>query len=100
MFRNSRHERYLERYGKKNDVLQENPEYVRLVFSLFFKGKFNRFTKVTLKFKPEQVYEMLRLQFKGDADLMIPFFFSILDSQQRKLLSAQNRIAELEGRIG
>ena len=85
--------------AKKIDVLQENPEYVRLAFSLFFKEKFDRFTKATLKFKPEQVYEIMRIQFKGDADLMIPFFFSMLDSQQRELLSAQNRIAELENEI-
>ena len=85
--------------AKKIDVLQENPEYVRLAFSRFFKEKFDRFTKATLKFKPEQVYEIMRLQFKDDADLMIPFFFSMLDSQQRELLSAQNRIAELENEI-
>ena len=86
----------LSALSNKLEALKENPEYVRLAFNLFFEEKFNRITKATVKLKPEQFYEVLRLHFKDDADLTIPFFFSILDYQQKELLAAQARISELE----
>lgn len=83
----------------KIEIFRENPEYVRLAFNLFFAERLSRITKATAKLKPEQVYEVFRLQFKNDVDLMIPFLFTILDSQQKEILSAQNRIAELETKL-
>ena len=89
----------LSALSNKLEAFKENPEYVRLAFNLFFEEKFNRITKAALKLKPEQVYEVLRLQFEDDSDLTIPLFFSILDSQQKELLAAQNRISELETKL-
>ena len=89
----------LSAIANKVDFLKENPEYVRLAFNLFFEDKFNRITKATVKLKPEQVYEVFRLQFKNDADLTMPFLFSILDAQEKELSAAQARIAELEAKL-
>ena len=89
----------LNEMSNKIDILKENPEYVRLAFNLFFAEKFSRINKTTLKLKSEQVFEILRLQFKDKADLTIPFLFTILDSQQKDLLKAQNRIEELENKL-
>ena len=85
--------------ANKIEVLKENPEYVRLAFNRFFAEKFNRINKATVKLKPEQVYEVFRLQFKDEADLTIPFLFSILDAQEKELSAAQARITELETKL-
>ena len=89
----------LSAISNKIEVLKENPEYVRLAFNLFFEEKLNRIIKATAKLKPEQVYEILRLQFKDDADLTTPFLFSVLDLKQKELSAAQNRVADLKSKL-
>ena len=45
----------------------------------------------------EHVYEILRREFesKEDFDLIIPFFFSVIDSLQKKLIIADDQLRQL-----
>ena len=91
----------LSMLADKLDILKTTPEYVRLAFNLYFAERLKRINKTTLKLTPEQVYEALRSRFtdKNNEDLTVPLLFSIIDSQQKELDAAQQRITELEDEL-
>ena len=100
----------------KNDILKQNHVYCYFAvmrhfnFCFFYKNRDAR-----LQVKPNDIYEILRRAMEKDSEftLLIPFMFSVIDSQQKGLIQAQQqflkfnqfaiqaqqRIAALEGEI-
>lgn len=97
---------------KKYQILRENPVYSHSALSLHFGFCLNKNFQARMQVQSAAVYEILRREFadKGDIDLIIPFMFSVIDSQQKALIQtqqqfqkfaaqAQKRIADLESEI-
>lgn len=83
--------------SNKIEILKEKPEYVYEALRHILKEQFRRSNIDTKNFPPEKVFEFLRREFEGKGiDLQAPFFLSVIDSQEKELLAAQSRIAELE----
>ena len=100
--------------SNKLEFLKANPIYCYGALINHFNFFMEHSIEARLQVESKQVYEILRREFedKDGFDLMIPFFFSVVDSQQKTLLFAQQeldkfsktvaqdkaRIAELERR--
>lgn len=83
--------------SNKIEILKEKPEYVYEALRHILKEQFKRSNIDTKNFPPEKVFEFLRREFEGKGiDLQAPLFLSVIDSQEKELLAAQARIAELE----
>ena len=83
--------------SNKIELFKENPQYVYKTLRHILKEQFKRSNIDTKNFPPEKVFEFLRREFEGKGiDLQAPFFLSVIDSQEKELLAAQARIAELE----
>ena len=83
--------------SKQNELLRENPKYCyRMLMKqlVIFLGR-NLWDRIQVS--SEYVYEILRREFenKGESDLIIPFFFSLVDSLQKDLLIAQQQQTQL-----
>ncbi len=83
--------------SNKIELLKENPQYVYEALRHILKEQFKRSNIDTKNFPPEKVFEFLCREFEGQGiDLPIPFFLSVIDSQEKDLLAAQRRIVDLE----
>lgn len=93
----------------KHKILKDNPSYVYIALNLLFNENFNRIIKIRFQVSSEDIFDILQRELENDADfsLAIPFFFSVIDAQQKNLLinqqkstqyveQTQARIAELE----
>ena len=87
----------------RRDLLKENPLYCHKALSRHFEYYLSQIKNVRAKVKPEQICEILRREFskgelkdKHEYDLMIPFFFSLIDFNERKLIQSKKRIEDLK----
>ncbi len=96
--------------------LLQNQVYFRAAINPFFNVSLKRTFQERMSLNTQEIYEILYREFnKGNDsfDLTVPFFFSVIDSQQKNLIQAQQqfvkfnqfasqaqkRIAELENEI-
>lgn len=106
----------LNKISKRIKILSEQPIYGYVALNSHFKYSLDRFFKERMSLNTQEIYEILYREFtKGNDsfDLTVPFFFSVIDSQQKNLIQAQQqfvkfnqfasqaqkRIAELENEI-
>ena len=82
---------------KKLEVLQKNPNYCYMILNSWFEYCFGRNFEARLQVSSDKVYDILRREFenKSDFNLIIPFFFSLIDTLQKDLLITQQQPAQL-----
>ena len=92
----------------KNDLFKQNINYFHEAVNSFLNVCLSRTLQERMQMNPQKLYELLHREFvKEPSDFVMPFLFSVVDSQQRNLLAAlqrfnqfaaqaQKRIAELE----
>ena len=100
----------------KLDILRDNPDYCYMTLVRQFNFCFEHNFGERLQVKPLTVYKILQRQFddkSGSFEFLLPFMFSVIDSQQKSLIRAQQqfekfnqfaaqskaRIAELESEV-
>lgn len=100
--------------NNKIKILKENSAYIFSALVFWIEFSLRNCVEARLQVESEQVYDILCRELEGESDfnLMIPFFFSVFDIQQKNLLATQQefdklneavaqykaRIAELERR--
>lgn len=99
----------IDKLFKQTELFQNNPSYRYDVLDMFFHSCFRHTLEVRFQVSSEDIFDILQRELENDADfsLAIPFFFSVIDAQQKNLLinqqkstqyveQTQARIAELE----
>ena len=83
--------------SNKREFLKANSTYCYKSLINHFDFFMKRNIEARLQVSSEQVYDILRREFEGKEgfDLIIPFFFSLIDSQQKNLLLAQQEYNKL-----
>ena len=83
--------------NNKHEILKENPFYCYMALNYLFNFFLERNLEARLQVKSNTVYEILRREFEKEDDfnLITPFFFSIVDSQQKNLLKARQDFNKL-----
>ena len=84
------------------EFLKQNPFYCYMATDQHFSICFNRILEERLQIEPYVVYEILQREFadKGGAyAYLIPYLFNVIDAQQKRFISDQKRIAELESEL-
>ena len=84
--------------SNKIDLLKKNPAYLNAALKVFLDNFLNRTFEDRRQLNTQDIYEILYREF-GKEEMLIPFFLSVIDSQQKRLLSTQKRIAELENEL-
>ena len=79
----------LQDLSNKIDVLKHNKNYMLFATGLFCGNCLARSSEARRKFSQVEIYEMLCNEF-GD-DSMIPYMFTLIDSQQKNLAMMVNR---------
>ena len=81
----------------KTELLKNNPIYVRSALDLLLQQNFNRIIDTRFQISSEKIFEFLwrESQNKGDSDLIIPFFFSLVDYLQKNLIINQQQQNQL-----
>ena len=79
--------------SKKIPPLRKNPRYLFEALKLFLLNCLGRTFEERMQLDTQTIYEILH---RDMPDSTIPFFFSVIDAQQKELLKLQQRIAELE----
>ena len=88
--------------SNKIDLLKKNPVYLNAALKVFLDNFLSRTFEERIQLNSQDIYEIVYREFaeeKKSSALTIPFFFSVIDSQQKKLLSMQQHIAELESEL-
>ena len=85
----------LKKLEKENDILRQNPAYCAQAATRHLDYCLNSCFEDRMQLDSQDIYEILSSKFDS-SDSTLPFFFSIIDAQQKELLSAQQRIEELE----
>ena len=75
------------------EVLKQNPAYCSQAANLHFNECLFTCLEARKQLTTQEIYEVLR---RDSIDPSVPFFFSVIDAQQKELSAAQQRIAELE----
>lgn len=96
----------------KIELLKKSPLYSYGALNFWIDFSLKHCFQERMQVQSAAVYEILRREFesKGDIELIIPFMFSVIDSQQKNLIKAQQqfqklaaqaqkRIAELEAQL-
>ena len=83
--------------NNKIKILKENSAYIFSALVFWIEFSLGNCVEARLQVESEQVYDILRREFEGKEgfDLIIPFFFSLIDSQQKNLLLAQQEYNKL-----
>ena len=84
----------LKKLSDKLEILQENPGYCYSALNLWFLACLNGSKIARFKVESDMVYKILKKNFvdaKDDFSLMLPFIFSAVDSEQKKVIEAQQR---------
>ena len=78
---------------KKLEVLQKNPNYCYMILNSWFEYCFGRNFEARFQISSDKVYDILRREFEnnGDPNLIIPFFFSLIDYLQKNLIINQQQ---------
>ncbi|MBD3878631.1 MAG: glycosyltransferase [Quinella sp. 1Q5] len=82
---------------KKTAILKQNPLYYCQALSLHFNYCLGCCSEERMRLDTQDIYEALYRKFDGSS--AVPFFFSMIDAQQKELSRAQRRIAELEDKL-
>ena len=83
----------ITRLSKQNEFLKENPKYCyRMLMKQMYIFLSRNFWE-RLQVSSEYVYELLQREFenKPDFNLIIPFFFSVIDTLQKDLIITQQQ---------
>ena len=81
----------------KTEILRRNSFYCRQALALHFVYCLERCSEGGAQSDSQELYDSLYREFsKSPYDLTVPFFFSVIDTCQKNLFKAQERIAELE----
>lgn len=104
--------KYIDDLLKRLSFFKQNPIHSYAAWNFFFYACIKHTSKARMQVQSAAVYEILRREFadKGDIELIIPFMFSIIDSQQKVnaannqkfqqfAAQAQARIAQLEAQL-
>ena len=94
----------------RNELLNQNPHYRYRALEIHLDTCMKLNQAARFQVKPEQLFEILRGKFGDDVELIIPFMFSVIDSQQKNsavnlrrfnqfAAAANKRIAELEAEV-
>ena len=80
----------------KLEILKENPAYCYMILNGWRDYCFGRNIEARFQVSSDKVYEILLREFENNADfdLMIPFFFSLVDDLQKNLLVADQQLDE------
>lgn len=83
--------------SSKTELLKNNPVYVRNALDHILRQNFNRIINTRFQISSEQIFEFLwrESKNKGEFDLIIPFFFSLIDTFQKDLIITQQQPAQL-----
>ena len=80
----------LNELAGKTKFLIDNPKYVYAIASRYFKVIFNNIVKPHKLLSNQEIYENLYYDFiSNPSDLMVPFFVSTINTQQKELTGAQ-----------
>lgn len=82
---------------KTTAILKQNPLYCCQALSLHFNYCLGCCSEERTRLDTQDIYEALYRKF--EASSAVPFFFSMIDAQQKELSRAQQRIAELEEKL-
>lgn len=77
----------------KFEILREKPEYCYMILNSWFEYCFGRNFMARLQVSSYELYEILCRKFenRSGSDLMIPFFFSLVDALQKELIITQQQ---------
>ena len=84
------------------EILKRNPFYCYMATDQHFSICFNRILAERSQVEPYTIYEILQRELadKGGAYAhLIPYLFNVIDAQQKRFISDQKRIAELESEL-
>ena len=83
--------------SNKLDVLKNNPIYCHRALINHFNYFFGRSIEARFQVSSEYIYDILRREFenKSDFNLLIPFFFSLVDDLQKNLIINQQQQNQL-----
>ena len=88
----------ITKLSKQNEFLKENPKYCYRMLMKQMDIFLSRNLWERLQVSSEYVYDILRREFenKSDFNLLIPFFFSVIDTLQKDLIinQQQNQLPE------
>ena len=86
----------LQNLSGKIRLLQENPGYCYSALNLWLNFCFYKNRDARLQVNSNEIYEILRRAMENDSDftLLIPFLFSVIDSQQKSLIQAQQHFVK------
>ena len=81
----------------KTEILRRNSFYCRQALALHFLYCLEHCSEGEAQPDSQELYDALYREFsKSPYDLTVPFFFSVIDTCQKNLVEAQERITELE----
>ena len=86
--------------SNKIEILKQRPAYCAQSLNMHFNNCLTACFEERMQLNTQDIYENLYREFAKENDstaLTLPFFLSVIDAQQKELLTAQRRIAELEG---
>ncbi len=88
----------LDALSKEIEILRKNPFYCYMATDQHFDVCFKNISEERLQTKSYVIYEILQRELadKGGA---IPYFFNVIDAQQKFSVALQERIAELENEL-
>ena len=88
----------LDALSNELEILKKNPFYCYMATDQHFDVCFKNISEERLQTKSYEVYEILQRELadKGGA---IPYFFNVIDAQQKFSITLQERIAELENEL-
>ena len=89
----------LQDLSNRIDLLKQNPHYFKAAVEPFFINCLNRTFKERMHLDSQDFYEILYRGFGKDSDSIVPFLFTAIDEQQKELLIANHRLAELEDKL-
>ena len=84
----------------KTEILRRNSFYCRQALALHFVYCLERCSEGGAQSDSQELYDSLSREFSNSPyDLSVPFFFSVIDEQQKELMILQKRVAELEAAL-
>lgn len=86
----------LKNLSSRVDLLKRNKNYFRFAMEVFFGNCLARNFEARKIFSANELYEILCNGLEDD--LLIPFLFSVIDTEQKTLLNLQERIDALENK--
>ena len=92
----------LKKIASEIEILRLNPFYCYMATDQHFSICFNRILEERSQVEPYAVYEILQRELAdkgGTYAYLIPYLFNVIDAQQKRFISDQKRIAELESEL-